>query len=46
LMADIIIWLFLIPQFQVIASIGIIILGIISAVLGTYSSVKRIAENY
>jgi len=31
---------------QVIASIGIIILGIISAVLGTYSSVKRIAENY
>jgi len=31
---------------QVIASVGIIILGIISAVLGTYSSVKRIAENY
>ncbi|RLM80847.1 hypothetical protein C2845_PM12G29330 [Panicum miliaceum] len=31
---------------QVIASIGIIILGIISAALGTYSSVKRIAENY
>ncbi|EES07655.1 hypothetical protein BDA96_04G347200 [Sorghum bicolor] len=31
---------------QVIASIGIIILGVISAALGTYSSVKRIAENY
>ncbi|RLN08511.1 hypothetical protein C2845_PM11G23450 [Panicum miliaceum] len=31
---------------QVIASVGIIILGIISAVLGTYSSIKRIAENY
>ncbi|XP_066322792.1 amino acid transporter AVT1A-like [Miscanthus floridulus] len=31
---------------QVIASIGIIILGVISATLGTYSSVKKIAENY
>lgn len=40
------IWLLLNLQFQVIASIGIIILGIISAALGTYSSVKKIAENY
>jgi len=40
------IWLLLNLQFQVIASIGIIILGVISAALGTYSSVKRIAENY
>ncbi|CAL4967370.1 unnamed protein product [Urochloa decumbens] len=31
---------------QVLASIGIIIIGIISAILGTYNSVKRIAENY
>ncbi|CAD6242019.1 unnamed protein product [Miscanthus lutarioriparius] len=31
---------------QVIASIGIIVLGVISAAVGTYSSVKRIAENY
>lgn len=31
---------------QVVASIGIIILGIISAALGTYSSVLRIVENY
>ncbi|RCV08684.1 hypothetical protein SETIT_1G346700v2 [Setaria italica] len=31
---------------QVIASVGIIILGIISAIVGTYSSIERIAENY
>jgi vesicular inhibitory amino acid transporter len=31
---------------QVVASIGIIILGTISAALGTYSSVLRIVENY
>ncbi|KAJ1281387.1 hypothetical protein BS78_04G302100 [Paspalum vaginatum] len=31
---------------QVIASIGIIILGIVSAVLGTYSSVRSIVESY
>uniref|UniRef100_A0A804PPQ9 Amino acid transporter transmembrane domain-containing protein n=1 Tax=Zea mays TaxID=4577 RepID=A0A804PPQ9_MAIZE len=31
---------------QVIASVGIVILGVVSAALGTYSSVKKIAENY
>ncbi|TVU28862.1 hypothetical protein EJB05_20398 [Eragrostis curvula] len=31
---------------QVIASVGIIIVGIISGTLGTYSSIKRISENY
>jgi solute carrier family 32 (vesicular inhibitory amino acid transporter) len=30
----------------VIASVGIVILGVVSAALGTYSSVKKIAENY
>ncbi|KAL6633403.1 hypothetical protein ACP70R_026074 [Stipagrostis hirtigluma subsp. patula] len=33
-------------RLQVTASVGIIIVGIISAALGTYSSVARIAENY
>ncbi|XP_006649117.1 amino acid transporter AVT1A [Oryza brachyantha] len=31
---------------QIIASVGIVILGIISAALGTYSSVVKIVENY
>ena len=38
------IWLLLNLQLQVIASIAIIILGVISAALGTYSSVKNIAK--
>uniref|UniRef100_A0A0D9VM00 Amino acid transporter transmembrane domain-containing protein n=1 Tax=Leersia perrieri TaxID=77586 RepID=A0A0D9VM00_9ORYZ len=31
---------------QIIASVGIVILGVISAALGTYSSVMRIVDNY
>uniref|UniRef100_A0A0A9FKS6 Amino acid transporter transmembrane domain-containing protein n=1 Tax=Arundo donax TaxID=35708 RepID=A0A0A9FKS6_ARUDO len=31
---------------QVTASVGIVIVGVISAALGTYSAIRRIAESY